>query len=51
MQMTGDIKSRPSWRLSCHTFECQLWRLAFGRPCERSARSSCLLLYTPIVLE
>jgi len=34
MQMTGDVKSRPSWRLSCHTYsypECQLARL--GRPC------------------
>jgi len=30
MQMTGVVKSRPSWRLSCHTYsypECQLGRL------------------------
>jgi len=38
MQMTGDAKSRPSWRLSCHSYsypECQLGRLVFGSPCER----------------
>jgi len=33
MQMTGDVKSRPSWRLSCHTYsypECQLGRQNLG---------------------
>jgi len=37
MQMTGDVKSWPSWQLSCHTYsypEYKLGRLVFERPCE-----------------
>jgi len=55
--MTADVKSRPSWRLSCHTYsypECQLGRLVFGRPGEWFmpsclTRSSCQKIKLAIV--
>jgi len=46
MQMTGDVKSRPNWRLSCHTYsypECQLGRLSIWETV-RAARYAALAI-------